>query len=412
MGRRRSFVVLGGIVVLSAALNAVAWRSTAFCDYYVLHIYPFFVNTYGRITGWVPFSVGEIMIVTGLVLTAAVVLAGLVTVIFSIMGKRKNRQGKFTALQKTCRGIMTGYAWILAVVFVIMTFNCFIPYHCSPLEERYELVNNTADSDAAADKVTCSVTHTYSLEELAQLRDFVVVRANELAALVDRDENGAIIYPDNMNEIAAESMRNISTECVQLAGYYPDAKEMTFSGFLSQQHMKGYFFPFSMEANYNGMMHPVNCPATICHEYAHLKGFMFEDEANLISFLACINSSDVTFQYSGYLSVLNYVNNEYYDAIGRNQAVYDTRVKISQQVRAENIFLETAAWEKVEETAVIKTETVNMVSDKLSETSMIMNGVEEGMLSYTRVVGLLISYYQNSELEQTLFGSEYLVQSE
>ena len=137
----------------------------------------------------------------------------------------------------------------------------------------------------------------------------------------------------------------------------------------------------------------------------------------MIGFLACIHSPDVTFQYSGYLSVLNYINNEYYDAIGRNMAVYSSRVKISPQVRKENVFLEEKAWEKVEQKAVLSTEVVDRVSDKLSETSMMLNGVEDGILSYTRVVGLLLHYYDGApEVQETLAAltveQEYLAQSE
>lgn len=137
----------------------------------------------------------------------------------------------------------------------------------------------------------------------------------------------------------------------------------------------------------------------------------------MIGFLACIHSPDVMFQYSGYLSVLNYINNEYYDAIGRNMAVYSSRVKISPQVRNENVFLEEKAWEKVEQKAVISTEVVDRVSDKLSETSMVLNGVEDGILSYTRVVDLLLHYYDGApEVQETLAAvtveQEYLVQSE
>lgn len=410
MKRRRDYVALFGITALTAVINVAAWSSTAFCDYYVLHIYPFIVDTYGRITGRVPFSVGEAMIGTGLLLTAAVLLTGLAAVIFLLTGKRAARYGR---CRKACRCFHTAYAWLLAGIFVIMTLNCFIPYHCSPLEARYALTGGTGAEAGNTQDIYGMWDDTYTLEELAMIRDFIVIKANELARRVERDEDGNIIFPENMDELAAESMRRLSADCEQLDGYYPRAKEIACSGFLSQQSMKGYFFPFSMEANFNNMMHPVNRPATICHEYAHLKGFMFEDEANLIGFLACIHSPDPVFQYSGYLSVLNYVNNEYYEAIGRNEDIYASRVKISPQVRAENVFLQKEAWKRVEQKAVFQTETVNKVSDRLSETSMVLNGVQDGIRSYTRVVGLLISYYRDSpELAQSLAGPEYLAQSQ
>lgn len=404
---RKRYLVLLGIAALMAVMNAVAWKSTAFCDFYVKNIYPLWVNTYGRITGMLSFSVGEIMIVAGLMLTVIAVVLGFAAVIFLLGAKEKK---SCAVVLKIFRRYSIGYAWILTGVFVVMTFNCFIPYHCSVIEEKYGMITRmTVDDPLLAELLT----KEYTIEELAQLRDFIVIKTNELAQKVERDENGNIIYPDNMEKLAIESMQRLSGDCPQLAGYYPAPKVFTFSGFFSQQKMKGYFFPFSMEVNYNGLMHKINRPATICHEYAHLKGFMYEEEANLIGFLACINSEDITFQYSGYLSVLNYVNNEFYEAIGRDKEIYASHVKISPLVKAENVFLEQHTWKKVEEKAMIKTEVVDKVSDKLSETSMVLNGVQDGILSYTRVVGLLLHYYDGSaEIQQVLAEPEYLVQSE
>ena len=56
---------------------------------------------------------------------------------------------------------------------------------------------------------------------------------------------------------------------------------------------------------------------------------------------------------------------------------------------------------------MISTEVVDKVSDKLSETSMVLNGVEDGTFSYTRVVGLLLHYYDGSpEVEETLLQAQ------
>lgn len=425
--RKRGFLILLGIVTLMALINVIAWESTAFCDFYVRNIYPLCINLLGRVTELFPFSVGEMMIVAGVIITAGALLTG-ITALLCLPGYRRTKgespaqgnfplnkkSGRYAKIMNFCKKYAAAYACIFTGVAVVMTLNCFIPYHCSAMEEKYGLLSQMPVDDPVLKEL---MTKDYTVEELGQLRDYVVIKANKLAKQVDRDENGDIIYPDNMEELAVECMQNLSKDCDQLSGYYPRPKEFTFSGFFSQQKMKGYFFPFSMEVNYNGIMHEINRPATICHEYAHLKGFMYEEEANMIGFLACINSSDVTFQYSGYLSILNYINNEFYDAIGRNKSIYAAHVKISPEVVAENVFLEKKAWEKVEAKAVIKTEVVDKVSDKLAETSMVLNGVEDGILSYTRVVGLLLNYYDGSpEVQNTLieadYMQEYLVQSE
>lgn len=135
-------------------------------------------------------------------------------------------------------------------------------------------------------------SENYSKAELAVLRDYIVVNANELAEQMERDADGYLIYKGDMNQAAAEAMQRVGTDYGRLQGYYPQPKEIYFSELLSQTYMMGYYFPFSMEANYNGTMYIVNKPSVICHEFAHLKGFMQEDEANLIGYLACINSDD------------------------------------------------------------------------------------------------------------------------
>jgi hypothetical protein len=62
-------------------------------------------------------------------------------------------------------------------------------------------------------------------------------------------------------------------------------------------------------------------------------------------------------------------------------------------VADDNIFLTRETWEAVEKKAVVKTATVKKVSNTLMDTSLKLNGVEEGMLQYSGVVGLLLQYY-------------------
>lgn len=62
MSKKRKYVIRGIYLVgwfLIMLLNAVAWNSNAFCDFYIRYIFPIWVNTYGRLTGVFKFSVGE-----------------------------------------------------------------------------------------------------------------------------------------------------------------------------------------------------------------------------------------------------------------------------------------------------------------------------------------------------------------
>ena len=95
-------------------------------------------------------------------------------------------------------------------------------------------------------------SENYSKAELAVLRDYIVVNANELAEQMERDADGYLIYKGDMNQAAVEAMQQVGTDYGRLQGYYPQPKEIYFSELLSQTYRMGYYFPFSMEANYNG----------------------------------------------------------------------------------------------------------------------------------------------------------------
>ena len=188
-------------------------------------------------------------------------------------------------------------------------------------------------------------------------------------------------------------MQRLGEQFPNLSGYYPRPKEFALSGFYSQQYIMGYYFPFSMEANYNSQMYITNTPTTMCHELSHLKGFILEDEANFIGYLACVDSEDLLFQYSAYLSVIGYLNRDFKEALGENQEIYLEHPQVSDQVKADRFFLTQETWQKVEEKAVLPTEVVRQASDTLLDTTLTLNGVEDGTISYSRVVKLLLQYY-------------------
>lgn len=405
--RKRYWMVLICIFAVAIVINCIAWNSTAFCDYYVAEIFPIWLNTYGRLTSCFPFSVGEIMIVVGIVLLAVAAVLGFFAAILYgrdfLYRQPAFHLPRFSELSplagNVCMAAKKYYsflAYVLAGVALIMSLNCFPLYHCSTFEEKYM---DTYDKD-------------YSFEELASLRDYIVLKVNTLSRELERDENGFVVYHGNMEQAAIESMQKLGEQYDQLAGYYVTPKELFCSDFISQQSMRGYYFPFSMEANYNGVMTSLNRPSTMCHELAHTKGFIYEDEANLIGFLACVESDDPYFQYSGYLSVLNYIDKDFYKATGKNKAIYDSHIKISSFVKRDNRFLTEDAKKTMEAKAVIKTETVKKAASEFVNTNLIMNGIPEGSLSYAKVVGLLMEYYDGDfdDLPGTAVpGEEYLV---
>lgn len=393
---KRNRLIFIGIAVLTVLLNVFAWNSTVFSNGYITYIFPIWVNTYGRLTGIFPFSVGEWLIVVGVILVLAAVLLAVAAVIVwavsfvrrSVFPGRQTQKGWKSFL----KGFYCFFAWTLLIVALIMTLNCFILYHASTFSEKYFGEGK----------------EEYSLEELLIVRNYVVEQCNELSLKMERAQDGSILYTGStlkdgeegdMGEKAIELMQDLGKTYPQLDGYYPKPKPLLSSDFMCQQYTQGYYFPFSMEANYNNVMYVMNIPSTLCHELAHLRGYIFEDEANFISYLACVESEDEFFRYSGYLSVLNYLENDLYKAWKANPKAYEEAAQevppdaALSQVYEDNVFVVDEEWERINGEAIFDTEDVDRVSDTFTDITLKVNGVEDGMLSYSRVVELLLQYY-------------------
>lgn len=396
VGKEKLHKILFAIGMIGVIiLNIASWKSVPFSDWYIKHIFPIWLNTYARLTSMVPISVGEIM----LVLAVAITLFGICLCVYNLICKRK--------FKKAVKKFGIFYAWTVLIVCYVMTLNCFILYHGSSFSEKY--MAHAAEPDTLVASTSGNViaqTTTYSQnkgqskvytkKDLAALRDYIVAQCNTLANEVDHDDSGAIYYNGDLIEASRQAMKKLGEDYDQLSGFYVTPKYLTCSEFFSQQYIMGYYFPFSMEANINSVMYITNVAPTICHELAHTKGFIYEDDANLIGFLACIRSDDPFLQYCGYLSVLDYVNKDFIESIEKNGSVYKSHIRISDVVAEDNIFLTKENWQEVEKKAVVSTATVKKVSNTFMDTTLKLNGVEEGVLQYNNVVGLLLEYYDGT----------------
>lgn len=417
------FLVILAVIFL---LNAAAWCSAPFCDWYIANIFPFWVNTYGRVTGIFPFSVGEWLIAVGLVLAAAALILGAVWAVLGTVNtvrRTRNRvierkasgavgiagvwvyarPKQISGFRRFTRGFFRFFVWTVLAVCLIMTLNCVILYHASSFSERY------FGKDEGE----------YTPRELITMYNMVAEECNRLAEIMERDETGMVVYTgadgtkisrrdgegwkaglSGMADEARELMQGLGAVYPQLEGWYPRPKAMLFSDFMCQQYMQGYYFPFSMEANYNDVMHILNIPSTMCHELAHLRGFIYEDEANFIGYLACVQSENAFFQYAGYLSVLNYLYNDICKLEKENPDIYAETVAeiqltvVSEQVWKDNIFVSDEEWDRINGKALIDTEIVDKATDVFIDTNLKVNGVSDGMISYSRVVRLLLQYYR------------------
>ena len=335
---------------------------STFADWYVTHVFPLWPATYGRLTSLVPFSVGEWM----LILIVPLIL--------------------FLLFRKRFRILL----WLLCAIALVMTLNCFLCYRTSPIDAA---VRSELEGDALQN---VSFEAAGGAENLIALRNHAVNVCNAFSEEFAHDENGdllpeAIPSDNEIREQARESIAALSKAYPQLGGYQVRPKAFLFSSFVSQQYMQGYYFPFSMEANYNDLVVRTNLPFAICHELAHTHGYLREDECNFLAFLACIHSEDPFFQYSGWISVLPYLERDVKKLLSKED--YDMLLPLSELARKDARFLTEAVRAQVEERALFKTETIQKATDVYVDTTLKVNGIPSGKENYSEVVRLLLTYY-------------------
>jgi hypothetical protein len=179
-------------------------------------------------------------------------------------------------------------------------------------------------------------------------------------------------------------MENLAKTYPVLDVYYPRPKPVAGSRFwLSTGLITGVYSPFTLEANFNSDAPESDRPHTICHELSHLTGFMREDEANFIAYLACRESDNPDFAYSGCLSAITHLVNAYYKSVDSDtySAMYQS---LPEQVRRD-FAAENAYWEPFRDTPRRE------IAEKANDTYLKVNGESDGVMSYGRCVDLIIA---------------------
>ncbi len=363
---QRSYLAMLLLCLAMLALNGLARVSTPFADWYVRSVYPHFSNLWSRLSGLVGSSIGERLIL----LWIAMVVIGIPLFLFLMLfvqGKRKLIANVYGQL----------YGWSLCFLFVTETLHCFIMYQCTTVAEEYY-------PNASAE---------YANSEILAVYEEMVTAVNALAPLVERDEDNHFLLSCDVQEEARTAMQAIGEQYPQLSGYYPCVKPIASSYFMTQQSLLGIYFPFTIEANYNPDVYDVNLPSTLCHELSHLKGVILEDEAGFFAFLACIQSDNIDMQYAGYINALEYMINAIDETLAKEiSAQIDSLVWVDLYS-----FVPEEYWEENEEKEIISTETVKKVTSTAMDTSLQLQGVEDGKQSYRRIVSLICKYYLADE---------------
>ncbi|MBQ3561567.1 MAG: DUF3810 domain-containing protein [Oscillospiraceae bacterium] len=342
------------------ALLAAARFVPGFADWYYDAIYKNLGGIFGSITGILPFSLMEAGILSAVLLLCEWIIRLVL----------KAKEGK-AAVLKYFSGVLKNIVSIACVIFFLFAAFSGTNYYREGFAEKTDL------------KIEKS-----SVNELYDLCAFLLEEAAESGQNLLHKESGETVFaPQNtlMAKRAKEEFEKFAADYDFMDmgfGKFGTPKPVFFSEVMAYLQISGVYSPYTFEANICTAGPDFLRGSTMMHEQSHLRGFMNEAEANFIAYLACAQSEDDYFRYSGTCLALLYSMNALYAA--DYELWYELRIQYPEYVdadmRAQNAYIDA------HDTKVAE------VSDAVNDTYLKLNDQQEGTRSYGKMVDLLLAY--------------------
>lgn len=346
------------IVILAVALvslQLIEEHPYTIEHYYSEGIYLYICRILHPFFNLFPFSLGDIiyMVVICFIIYYAVRL-------IRLLFKKQFRQagilfmGLFIAVQSAILGF-----------YLLWGLNYFRP----PAAERLKL----QDTD-------------YSTNQLLALTKVAIDSANATRARVipaDMLQSNKAISQTAINAVMV-----LSGQSKDFLTYSPHIKLSLFTPLISILGTSGYYNPFTTESQMNYEMPVFLRPFVACHELSHQMGYGPEDEANFVGFLAGTQSNDRLLRYSAWHEALYECMSDLMD----RDTVLHAKMKllVSPAVHADFI-AERNFW-------MAHQSKLDVISDIFYDNFLKANNQPQGLMTYNRMVRLVMSWYYNKRV--------------
>jgi len=321
-------------------------------------IYRFLGQSISCLTGLVPFSLAELIIVFSAVS------------VFIYLLSTAYQQTKKPRRKKILKGFIISLLCIVSIVYFSFVILWGANYNRLSLAEILSL-NTKAPTQ----------------EELIGLCEDLAAIANSLRTGLKENGDGVMTLPYKKTEalkIAHKGFEEASSFYPILDGKYGRPKGIILSELMCYTGITGFIFPFTGEANVNMAIPDAFLPSTIAHEMAHQRGIAREDEANFIAYVACIHHPDPYFQYSGTLLALSYSMSALrkIDTSGYKELISALSPEVINDLNFNSEF-----WSRY-------SGPIEEASSKINDTYLKANKQKAGIKSYGAMVDLLIGEYR------------------
>ena len=342
---------------ISLIIYLIGILSPAFADVFNRYISSAVRATTATLTGWIPFSLAETLL-----LFLPVIVVALVA--YAVHCRCDTWRTVFVYVGEICA--------IIAFLFSLFIWSFGMAYQGSGLEDKLALDRQDV-----------------TVEELEGTARLLKDQLDLLVDEVDFRESDFSVMPYSLAELndkLLEAYRKVDDGMPFLQTLDSRLKPVINSELMSHAHITGIYTYFTGEANLNMVFPDYTLPFTAAHELAHQRGIAREDEANFIAFLVCIASDDPYIQYSGYLNMFEYVGSALNGAdSSRYQAIFGELDR--------RIYYEEVSYSEFY--AKYRHSKVSAVSNVVNDTYLKLQGTP-GAQSYGMVVDLAVAYYKKN----------------
>ena len=346
------------LTLISLGIHVASYISTPFANYFNENISSVSRSIFAHLTGFFPFSLGELIVVC-LPFTLIVLLVYFVRHVIDIPG----RSVRF----------LVSLVSVVALLYSLFVINYGTGYRNSRLDEKMGIEKHGVTAQ--------------------QLYDTLMAVSDAQAQVIDEvyfpSSASSSVKPFDFNEMCEKinaAYKTVRADYPFISDLDSTIKCISLSKPLTYTHISGIYSYFTGESNLNVNFPDYTLVYTTAHEFAHQRGIAREDEANFVAFLVCTASDDPYVRYCGYQNMTEYLLSALYKADGGlyENAASKLNVKTKIEINAFNSFF--SKYEK---------SVASTVSSAVNNTFLHSQGVSEGEKSYGMVVDLCVAYYEN-----------------
>ena len=340
------------LIVIAIRLFSISHFNTE--QYYSTGIYPYISSFFRYITGWIPFSLGDVLYGTIAIWLVIKLYTGITVLLTKNVNLKYFFKKSFSILIKSF------------IIYVAFNLLWGMNYNRQGISEQIGL------------KI-----EKYTTQDLKKITTILLQKVNENKKLIIKDSATLKTNKEMFDNSAAAY--TIIDKKFPFLQYHTVSVKTSLWGFVGNYiGFSGYYNPFTGEAQVNTSGPRFLLPFVTCHEIAHQLGYAKENEANFVGYLAASSTKDSLLLYATYMDMFLYANRNLYSADSVAAIAYakqllpevktDLKEMRDFNLRHKNVVEPIIRW----------------VYGKYLQSNQQPNG----NLSYDEVTGLMIAYYK------------------